>query len=160
MENNNSVDNLIDNNINENNNDITNKDLLDLYWKYLELQSSQRNQTCIWYFTILTALIGFLVSLIGFADRLTNINLALSCIAVLIILATVVFWILFNLSNDMRNKARVYLQSIVEKNISDEKMRPFSYEQQPTSLTYTKVLKLQFCIVIFLSLIFLFHVIM
>lgn len=122
------------------------KDLLDYFWKYFELQSTQRNQTIGLYYTLVTALIG------GFIV-VAKLHMVLAEDIVLgsIIFVTIVFGIMFMRTTTLRNKARKHLEKLEECEIT-ENFRIISTLEGSSSegcklFTYTYMQILQFLLV-------------
>lgn len=80
------------------------KELLDFYWKYFELQSNQRNHLCTVYFALISALISSYV-LIHSLDFGDSFLLRFICL-VMIASTAFIFYHMFKRSTILRNSAR------------------------------------------------------
>lgn len=129
---------------------ITAKDKLDFYWKYFELQSNQRNQTCQLYFTLLTALLGGL-----FAVVKVNMHWASLVVSITIAFYAIIFLFLFLRTTKLRNKCREYIAKLEDEYISVQQPGLFSLYEiksgENNRRTHTFLLILQFVFVVMVA---------
>lgn len=129
---------------------ITAKDKLDFYWKYFELQSNQRNQTCQLYFTLLTALLGGLFVVVK-----VNMHWASLVISITIVFYAVIFLFLFLRTTTLRDECRGYIAKLEDEYISVQQPGLFSsLENKPgenNMRTHTFFLILQFVFVVIVA---------
>ena len=115
------------------------RDLLNYYWKYFELQSHQRNQTCVLYASLFTALIASFLVAVG-----RGMIWAQYLILILISAVSIIFIILFKRSTELRDKARTYLSEWEVMYMNDKDKRLFDENEKNGTVlfTYTNILAL------------------
>lgn len=130
---------------------INDKELLDYFWKYFELQSNQRNYTSALYVATITILLACIVASIEL-----KITWALFLFLGFIIVTSIIFWILFNRTTKLRDKARNYLKQWEKDNnikrkyllFDDDEQTRFKFLPKKWKVTYTSLYGLLFFLVI------------
>lgn len=107
------------------------KDLLDYYWKYFELQATQRNQIIGLYYTLMIALVGGFITV----AKLQSVW-AKDIVLVSIIFVSIAFGVMFMRTTRLRKRARELFEKLEERCEIEEDLRLISILEGTSSKGY------------------------